>query len=72
LTKAPFHVIIKIQKGKEMKQMKFTYKTYMFKRDIEKYKNDIEIIAEEKMDLGSIVTFHCENAKVLDEIFSEE
>jgi hypothetical protein len=44
----------------------------MFKRDIEKYKNDIEIIAEEKMDLGSIVTFRCENAKVLDEIFSEE
>ena len=52
--------------------MKFTYKTYMLKRDIEKYKNDIEIIAEEKMDFGSIVTFHCENAKVVDEIFSEE
>ena len=52
--------------------MKFTYKVYLFKREIEKYKNDIEIIAEEKMDLGSIVTFHCENKKVLDEIFSEE
>jgi hypothetical protein len=44
----------------------------MLKRDIEKYKNDIEIIAEEKMDLGSIVTFHCENKKVLDEIFVEK
>ena len=52
--------------------MKFTYKIYMFKRDIGKYKNDIEIIAEEKMDLGSIVTFHCENKKIVDEIFSEE
>lgn len=52
--------------------MKFTYKIYLFKKDIEKYKNDIEIIAEEKKDLGSIVTFHCENEKVLDEIFSEE
>ena len=52
--------------------MKFTYKAYLLKKDIEKYKNDIEIITEKKMDLGSIVTFHCENAKVLDEIFSEE
>ena len=52
--------------------MKFTYKTYMFKKDIEKYNSDIEIIEENKMDLGSIVTFHCENTKILDEIFSEE
>jgi c-di-AMP phosphodiesterase-like protein len=44
----------------------------MLKRDIEKYKNDIEIVSEKKMDLGSIVIFHCENEKVLDEIFSEE
>lgn len=52
--------------------MKFTYKTYLFYRDIEKYKNEIEIVEMEKMDLGAIVTFHCENKKILDEIFSEE
>lgn len=52
--------------------MKYTYKTYMLKREIENYKNDIEIVAEEKMDLGSMVTFHCENEKVLDKIFSEK
>lgn len=52
--------------------MKFTYKTYLLNNDIEKYKNDIEIIAMRKMDLGAIVTFHCNNPKVLDEIFDEE
>ena len=52
--------------------MKFTYKTYLFYRDIEKYKNEIEIVEMEKMDLGAIVTFHFENKKILYEIFSEE
>lgn len=52
--------------------MKFTYKTYLFYRDIEKYKNEIEIVEMEKMDLGAIVTFYCKNKKILDEIFSEE
>ena len=52
--------------------MKLTYKSYILNKEIEKYKNEIEIIKEEKMDLGSIVTIHCENKKIIDEIFSEE
>lgn len=51
--------------------MKFTYKQYLFKNELEQFKNDIEIIAEEKMDLGSVVTFHCEDEKVLNKIFQE-
>lgn len=52
--------------------MKFTYKAYLLNNDIEKYAKDIEIISMEKMDLGAIVIFHCDNSKVLDEIFDEE
>ena len=52
--------------------MKFTYKRYLFYTEIEKYKNDIEIIEMDKMDLGAMVTFHCNNSKVLDEIFAED
>lgn len=54
------------------KKMKFTYKAYLLNNDIEKYAKDIEIISMEKMDLGAIVVFHCDNSKVLDEIFDEE
>jgi hypothetical protein len=51
---------------------KFTYKTYLFYREIEKYSNKIEIVEIENMDLGAMVTFHCDDEKVLDEIFGEE
>jgi hypothetical protein len=56
---------------REVNKMKFTYKQYLFKNELEQFKNDIEIIEEEKMDLGSVVTFHCEDEKVLDKIFQE-
>lgn len=52
--------------------MKFTYKTYLLNREIKKYEGKIEIVEMEKMDLGAIVTFHCKDQEVLDEIFSEE
>lgn len=52
--------------------MKFTYKHYLSYKEIEKYKNDIEIIEMDKMDLGAIVTFYCNNSKVLDEIFVDD
>lgn len=52
--------------------MKFTYKAYLLTNEIEKYKQDIEIISMKEMDLGAIVTFHCNNSKVLDEIFDED
>ena len=52
--------------------MRFTYKCYLFKGELKKYKNDIEIIEEKKMSLGSIVTFYCDNKNILDEIFCEE
>lgn len=52
--------------------MKFTYKTYLLNREIEQYKNDIDVLSMEKMDLGAIVTFTTTNKKVLDEIFNEE
>lgn len=52
--------------------MRFTYKKYFFNNDLKKYENDIEIIKLEQMDLGAMVIFHCDNSKVLDEIFSEE
>lgn len=52
--------------------MKFTYKAYLLKNDIEKYKQDIEIVSMKEMDLGAIVVFHCNNSKVLDEIFDEK
>lgn len=55
-----------------MTTSKFTYKTYMLYNDIQKYANDIEITKTEKMDLGAIVTFYCNNPKVLDEIFFEK
>ena len=44
--------------------MKFTYKHYLFYTDIERYKNDIEIISMDKMDLGAIVTFYCNKSLV--------
>jgi hypothetical protein len=56
---------------REVITMKFTYKQYLFKNELEQFKNDIEIIEEEKMDLGSMVTFHCEDEKVLDKIFQD-
>ena len=53
--------------------MTFTYKTYLLNRDIEKYKNDIQILEVVKqMDLGAIVRFTCTNPAVLDEIFADE
>jgi hypothetical protein len=52
--------------------MKFTYKTYLFYKDIEKYSDKIEIVKMERMDLGAMVTFHCDDKKVLDEIFGGE
>ena len=52
--------------------MKFTYKHYLFYTDIERYKNDIEIISMDKMDLGAIVTFYCNNSTVLDKIFADD
>ena len=51
--------------------MKFTYKHYLFYTDIERYKNDIEIISIDKKDLGAIVIFYCNNSAVLDEIFAD-
>ncbi len=51
--------------------MTFTYKTYLLTADLDKYSDDIVIIEKQEMDLGAIVTFQCENSKVLDEIFSE-
>lgn len=52
--------------------MKFTYTAYLFNNELKKYKDSIEVIAIKKMDLGAIVTFHCNDARVLDEIFGEE
>ena len=52
--------------------MKFTYKTYLLNREMEKYSKSIEIIEKEQMDLGAIVTFHCEDKTIVEEIFSEE
>lgn len=52
--------------------MKFTYKTYLLNREMEKYSKSIEIIEKEQMDLGAIVTFHCEDKAIIEEIFSEE
>ena len=52
--------------------MKFTYKKYFLTRELNKFRNSIEIISEEKMDLGSIVVFNCEDNKILDEIFCED
>ena len=52
--------------------MKFTYEQYLFYTDIERYKNDIEIISMDKMDLGATVTFYCNNSAVLDEIFADD
>ena len=53
--------------------MTFTYKTYLLNKDIEKYKNDIQILeVVKKMDLGTIVRFTCSNQQVLDEIFAED
>lgn len=53
--------------------MTFTYKTYLFYRDIEKYKNDIQILeVVRKHDLGAVVHFTCSNQQVLDEIFADD
>ena len=53
--------------------MTFTYKTYLLNRDIEKYKNDIQILeVVYKGDLGAIILFTCSNKQVLDEIFADE
>ena len=60
------------EKRKELKKMRFTYKLYLSKESLKKYEKNIEIIEEEKMDLGSMVTFYCENNEVLDEIYGEE
>ena len=53
--------------------MTFTYKTYLFYRDIEKYQNDIQILEVVcEMDLGAILHFTCSNQQVLDEIFADD
>jgi hypothetical protein len=53
--------------------MTFTYKTYLLNRDIEKYKNDIQILeVVKKMDLGAIIHYTCSNRQVLDEIFADD
>ena len=52
--------------------MRYTYTIYLFTKDIEKYKQYIEIIEEEKMDMGSLITFYCENEEILTEIFTEK
>lgn len=53
--------------------MTFTYKTYLLNRDIEKYKNDIQILEIiHKGDLGAILHFTCSNQQVLDEIFADD
>lgn len=52
--------------------MKFTYKTYLLNNELKKYESSIEVITIERMDLGAIVTFYCNDARVLDEIFREE
>lgn len=53
--------------------MTFTYKTYLLNRDIEKYKNDIQILeVVYKGDLGAILLFTCSNEQVLDEIFADD
>ena len=58
---------------KEITPMTFTYKTYLLNRDIEKYKNDIQILeVVKKMDLGAILHFTCSNQQVLDEIFADD
>lgn len=58
---------------KEITIMTFTYKTYLLNRDIEKYKNDIQILeVVNKMDLGAILHFTCSNQQVLDEIFADD
>ena len=52
--------------------MKLTYKTYMTKRELHKYQRFLDIVEIEKDSMGAMVTFYCDNAKVLDEIFAEE
>ena len=41
-------------------------------RELTNNKNDIEIIKMDKLDLGAMVTFYCNNSKVLDEIFADD
>ena len=52
--------------------MKFTYTHYLLNSELEKYKNDIIIIKEDKMQLGSMVTFTTNNRQVLNDIFGDE
>ena len=51
--------------------MTFTYTTYMFNDEIEKYSKDINIIKRKQMSLGAVVTFTCENEALVAEIFAE-
>ena len=50
--------------------MTFTYKAYIFHKDLETL--NIEIIEKKDMDMGAIVTFTCNDEATLDKIFAEE
>ena len=52
--------------------MRYTYYTYLFNRDMERYAEHIEVIEMRQMDLGAWVRFYCDDEAIVEEIFAEE